>query len=94
MKDEKRHRAGEVGELAIDPRADLSGLSQWAPELAEAFVSLSSDIALVNGDGGIIERVVQSSQHPIAPSLLQSVGRPWADTVTRGHARQDRASPQ
>jgi transcriptional regulator PpsR len=61
---------------------DLSGLSRWAPELAEAFVSLSSDIALVLGADGLIEKVVQSGQNPIAPSATDWVGRAWVDTVT------------
>ena len=43
-----------------DKRVDLSALSAWAPQLAEAFVSLASDIALVlhtSGSTGRAKRV-------------------------------------
>ena len=61
--------------------ADLSALSSWAPQLAEAFVSLASDIALVLDADGVVLNVVQSSA-PLAPSADQWVGRAWVDTVT------------
>ncbi len=61
--------------------ADLSALSHCAEELADAFVSLASDIALVIDESGVITRVAQSSAHPIA-AAARWVGRPWVDTVT------------
>jgi transcriptional regulator PpsR len=64
------------------PLGDLGPLSQWAPELAEAFVRLSSDIALIVRPDGTIEKVVQSGASPLAPAAIEWVGRPWADTVT------------
>ena len=61
---------------------DLSALSAWAPQLADAFVSLSSDIALVLDADGIVLNVAQGGTAPIAPSAHEWVGRDWADTVT------------
>ena len=61
---------------------DLSGLSGWARELAEAFVSLASDIALVIGTDGIVYDVVQARGEQMAPSAHDWIGRPWAETVT------------
>lgn len=69
----------------LKPAADLSGLSPWAPELAQTFVSLTSDIALVLDDDGTIRSVAQGQQgakDAIAPSTHDWVGRHWADTVT------------
>ena len=59
--------------------ADLSLLSGLAPELAAAFVSLASDIALVIDDGGVIRNVAVGDAGPAAEGW---VGRPWAETVT------------
>jgi transcriptional regulator PpsR len=61
---------------------DLSALSGWAPELAEAFVRLSSDIALVVREDGLIEQVVQSGPNPMSSAAQGWVGRAWVDTVT------------
>jgi transcriptional regulator PpsR len=62
--------------------ADLGPLSGCAAELAEAFVSLASDIALVIDEHGVIQSVAQSATTPIASGASQWVGRPWIDTVT------------
>ncbi|MES2974259.1 MAG: transcriptional regulator PpsR [Pseudomonadota bacterium] len=64
------------------PLPDLSGLSEWAPELAETFVSLASDIALVLDDDGVIRSVAQGGAAPLTASAHEWVGRSWADTVT------------
>ena len=61
---------------------DLSALSEWAPQLAEAFVSLASDIALVLDQNGVVLNVAQGGTSPLAPSAHEWVGRAWADTVT------------
>ena len=61
---------------------DLSALSAWAPQLAEAFVSLSSDIALVLDENGVVLNVAQGGTSPLAPSAHEWVGRAWVDTVT------------
>jgi transcriptional regulator PpsR len=61
--------------------ADLSALSDCAEELADAFVSLASDIALVIDERGVITRVAQSAANPMA-AAARWVGRPWVDTVT------------
>lgn len=63
-------------------RVDLSALSAWAPQLAEAFVSLASDIALVLDENGVVLNVAQGGAAPMAPSAHEWVGRAWADTVT------------
>lgn len=59
--------------------ADLSPLSGLGPELAAAFVSLSSDIALVIDDGGVIRNVAVGDAGPPAAAW---VGKPWVETVT------------
>lgn len=61
---------------------DLEALSPWADELAQTFVSLSSDIALVMDEAGVITKVAQAGGAPMAPGAAQWIGRPWADTVT------------
>ncbi len=66
---------------ATEP-ADLGTLSGCAAELAEAFVSLASDIALVIDADGVIRSVSQSSTTPIATDASGWVGRPWADMVS------------
>jgi transcriptional regulator PpsR len=62
--------------------ADLGTLSGCATELAEAFVSLASDIALVIDEAGVIQSVAQSNVTPIAADSSRWVGHPWADMVT------------
>lgn len=61
--------------------ADLSVLSGLAPELASAFVSLASDIALVIDADGVIRNVAVNDLGP-SQSARQWVGRPWVETVT------------
>jgi transcriptional regulator PpsR len=61
---------------------DLGALSPWAPQLAETFVSLASDIALVIDDEGVIRNVAQGGTDPLAPTAFDWVGRPWVDTVS------------
>jgi len=75
-----------VTRRALKP-ADLGPLSGCAAELAEAFVSLSSDIALVIDEHGVIQSVAQSPTAPITSHPGRWVGRPWIETVsgdTRG----------
>jgi len=62
--------------------ASLGALSPWAPELAKTFVSLSSDIALVIDEAGMILDVAQGGGDPIAPGAQQWIGRAWIDTVS------------
>ncbi len=61
---------------------DLGALAPWAQELAQTFVSLSSDIALVMDETGVIRSVAQSGTQPMAPGAAHWVGRPWVDTVS------------
>ena len=61
---------------------NLSGLSKWAPELARTFVNLSSDIALVLDDDGVIQEVAQGNSPALAQAAHPWVGRSWIDTVT------------
>lgn len=71
----------------VDP--DLQVLAAWAPELAETFVALSCDIALVIDDGGHVRRMAQHESHPIAPEAW--VGSEWAELAaddSRDKARQ------
>ena len=72
---------------------DLSALSDWAPQLAEAFVSLASDIALVIDQNGVVLNVTQGGASPLAPSAHEWVGRAKVglllkDVVTTGFARR------
>lgn len=70
----------------MQPHApDLSPLSPWAPELAQAFVTLASDIALVLDEHGVIRTVAQGKgggDESLLPAAQDWVGRPWADTVS------------
>jgi transcriptional regulator PpsR len=59
---------------------DLGALSELAPELAQTFVSVASDIALVIDATGVI-RSVATGAASIA-SAASWIGRPWAETVT------------
>ncbi len=65
-----------------DDGRDLAALSAWAPEIAQTFVSLASDIALVIDADGVIRNVAQGDADPIAPGASQWVGRAWIDTVS------------
>jgi len=60
---------------------ELSPLSGFAPELANLFVSLAGDIALVVGQDGVIQNVAVGAALA-AQSPGSWVGRPWAETVT------------
>ena len=65
-----------------DPTVDLGSLSGCAAGLARAFVSLSSDIALVIDEAGIVTAVAQNEKTPMNPAAHAWVGQPWAETVT------------
>jgi transcriptional regulator PpsR len=62
--------------------AHQGALVSSADELAQAFVSLSSDIALVLDKQGVITRVVQDGRAPMAPQANDWVGQRWTTTVT------------
>lgn len=59
--------------------SDLQVLAAWAPELADTFVALSCDIALVIDDSGRIAHLSQHQGHPIAPPAW--TGLSWSDTA-------------
>ena len=61
-------------------------LGAFAPELAEAFVTVSSDIALVVDLDGTIRSVAVGADSP-TPAAASWVGRSWVDTVTE-HTRR------
>lgn len=82
-----RRKLPNVNRHALLP-ADLASLSGCAVELAEAFVSLSSDIALVIDEQGIVRSVAQSLSAPIAAQTGDWVGRPWAETVSADTRRK------
>jgi hypothetical protein len=65
--------------LTTSHPADLQVLAEWAPELADTFVALSCDIALVVDSDGRIAKLAQHDSHPIAPAAW--VGQMWAATV-------------
>ena len=60
---------------------DLGALSDLAPQLAQTFVSIASDIALVIDADGVIRHMAMGAD-PIAGSNANWVGRPWAETVS------------
>ena len=59
---------------------DLDVLAAWAPELADTFVALSCDIALVIDSDGCIATLAQHDTQPIAPPAW--IGTRWVDTVS------------
>lgn len=67
----------------LEQPADLAALSGCADGVARAFVSLSSDIALVIDEAGIVTSVAQNATAPMSDAAAQWVGRPWAETVTQ-----------
>jgi hypothetical protein len=60
--------------------ADLQVLAAWAPELADTFVALACDIALVIDTDGRIAKLAQHDAQPIAPASW--IGRDWVQTVS------------
>ena len=60
--------------------ADLQVLAAWAPELADTFVALACDIALVIDADGRIAKLAQHETNPIAPASW--IGRDWVQTVS------------
>ncbi|MCZ8108330.1 MAG: transcriptional regulator PpsR [Burkholderiales bacterium] len=65
----------------------LGTLSELAPELAETFVTVASDIALVVDLDGTIRSVAVGADSP-TPTAASWVGRPWVDTVTASTRRK------
>ena len=61
---------------------DLAPFAEWAPELAQTFVALASDIALVIDESGVVREVARPSTGPLPPSADEWVGRRWVDTVS------------
>lgn len=61
---------------------DLAALAGCAEGLARAFVSLSSDIALVVDASGVVTAVAQDEQAPMDATAQAWVGRRWSHTVT------------
>lgn len=64
-----------------------SGLGDYAPELAETFVTVASDIALVVDLDGTIRSVAVGADSP-TPAAASWVGRAWTDTVTEQTRRK------
>jgi hypothetical protein len=72
--------ASTNGALGPPHPADLQVLAAWAPELADTFVALACDIALVIDADGRIAKLAQHETHPIAPPSW--IGSAWAQTVS------------
>ncbi len=79
------YEANPVSALDLDR---FEALALHAPVLADAFVTLSTDLALVIDSGGTILRVAQRAGAPIVTDPSAWVGRAWADTVTAGTRRK------
>ncbi len=60
---------------------DLAALSVWAPELADTFVALACDIALVIDDQGVIRKLTQHAARPLLPGV-DWLGLHWAETAS------------
>ena len=72
--------------IPLHDAADIGGLSElaeFAPQLAQTFVSIASDIALIIDDDGVIQHVAVGAD-PIPGSDAQWIGRQWAETVSNG----------
>lgn len=67
---------------ADEPTQQWHALSALAPAIAQTFVSLASDIALVIDRQGIIRSVALNADANPPPDADAWVGRAWADTVT------------
>jgi transcriptional regulator PpsR len=67
---------------ATPAHSDPGGLSEWVPAVAQAFASLTTDIALVLDDHGVIRSVANGNSTLTSPAAQDWVGRAWADTVT------------
>ena len=67
---------------ASDP-GRLSDLAEFAPQLAQTFVSIASDIALIIDNDGVIQHMA-SGADPIPGSNSEWVGRPWIETASGG----------
>lgn len=65
-----------------DEPTQWQALSALAPAIAQTFVSLASDIALVIDRQGIIRSVALNADVNALPDAEAWVGRAWADTVT------------
>ena len=72
--------ASTDGTLGASHPADLQVLAAWAPELADTFVALACDIALVIDADGRIAKLAQHETHPIAP--VSWIGSAWVQTVS------------
>jgi transcriptional regulator PpsR len=68
--------------------ADLGALADCAQEVAEAFVSLASDIAIVVDDAGVVTGVAQNPTAPVSIQAEDWVGQRWTETVTSGTRRK------
>jgi hypothetical protein len=60
--------------------ADLQVLAAWSSELADTFVALACDIALVIDVGGRVVKLAQHESHPIAPASW--IGGDWVQTAS------------
>lgn len=65
----------------VDP-SDLAALSPWAVQLAQTFVALAGDIALLVDARGVITQVALGASVLLAGTARQWVGRAWIDTVS------------
>ncbi len=64
------------------PLPDLGPAAAWAPSLAQAFVGLACDIALVLDEQGRITSVVHGPASGFAEASADWVGKAWRDTVS------------
>ena len=66
----------------LAPLPDLGPFAALAPSLAQAFVGLDCDLALVLDTQGHITSVAHGAAPGLASLTADWVGRPWQDTVT------------
>ncbi len=66
----------------LESAAKFAALATLAPELADAFAALASDIALVIDSHGNVSKVALGGGHAITPGTGEWIGKPWVETVT------------
>ena len=66
----------------LGPLPDLGPFAALAPSLAQAFVGLDCELALVLDAQGHITNVAHGAAPGLASLTADWVGRPWQDTVT------------
>jgi transcriptional regulator PpsR len=71
-----------VTPLTDVPPADLAALAPWAAQLAQTFVALAGDVALLVDARGVITQVALGASVLLGSTARDWVGQRWIDTVS------------